>query len=190
MGPIGPANSDKWPSFRSPSSDSPRSRLRLSPSRVGKRRDSTPRTHSRHARWHSGGHPAAPPHRALETEELEGIQLPTLAEMARIKACLLATRHTTRDYLDSVVLCEPRRCWRGEGHLAERVGTGLRYCPAGLASGIPVRAAGLRACLPGGSATRKQSSRHSYAIRDTYHVLRKAHELAARRSMAWARWRR
>ena len=31
---------------------------------------------------------------------------PTLAEMARIKAWLLATRLTTRDYLDTVVLCE------------------------------------------------------------------------------------
>jgi hypothetical protein len=42
----------------------------------------------------------------LETEELEGLRVPTLAEMARIKAWLLATRHTVRDYLDSVVLFE------------------------------------------------------------------------------------
>jgi hypothetical protein len=32
--------------------------------------------------------------------------VPTLAEMARIKAWLLATRLTTRDYLDTVVLFE------------------------------------------------------------------------------------
>ena len=32
--------------------------------------------------------------------------MPTLAEMARIKAWLLATRHTVRDYLDTVVLLE------------------------------------------------------------------------------------
>ncbi len=42
----------------------------------------------------------------LETEEIDGLRVPTLAEMARIKAWLLATRHTTRDYLDTVVLCE------------------------------------------------------------------------------------
>jgi hypothetical protein len=36
---------------------------------------------------------------------LEG-RVPTLAEMARIKAWLLATRHTVRDYLDTVVLLE------------------------------------------------------------------------------------
>jgi hypothetical protein len=32
--------------------------------------------------------------------------MPTLAEMARIKAWLLATRYTVRDYLDTVVLHE------------------------------------------------------------------------------------
>ena len=42
----------------------------------------------------------------LETEEIAGLQVPTLAEMARIKAWLLATRSTTRDYLDAVVLFE------------------------------------------------------------------------------------
>src|SRR5262245_60955852 len=35
----------------------------------------------------------------LETEMIEGVRVPTLAEMARIKAWLLATRNTTRDYL-------------------------------------------------------------------------------------------
>jgi hypothetical protein len=44
--------------------------------------------------------------RPLETEVLEGLHVPTLAEMARIKAWLLATRHTVRDYLDTVVLFE------------------------------------------------------------------------------------
>jgi hypothetical protein len=42
----------------------------------------------------------------LETEEVQGLKIPTLPEMARIKAWLLATRHTVRDYLDTVVLCE------------------------------------------------------------------------------------
>jgi hypothetical protein len=42
----------------------------------------------------------------LETEVIEGLRVPTLAEMARIKAWLLATRHTVRDYLDTVVLLE------------------------------------------------------------------------------------
>jgi hypothetical protein len=40
----------------------------------------------------------------LETEELAGLRVPTLGEMARIKAWLLATRNTVRDYLDLVVL--------------------------------------------------------------------------------------
>jgi hypothetical protein len=44
--------------------------------------------------------------RPLETEEVAGLRVPTLAEMARIKAWLLATRYTTRDYLDTVVLLE------------------------------------------------------------------------------------
>jgi hypothetical protein len=44
--------------------------------------------------------------RALETETLSGLTVPTLAEMARIKGWLLATRHTVRDYLDLVVLLE------------------------------------------------------------------------------------
>ncbi|HXN32406.1 MAG TPA: hypothetical protein VN894_11110, partial [Polyangiaceae bacterium] len=42
----------------------------------------------------------------LETEVIEGLRVPTLAEMARIKAWLLATRYTVRDYLDTVVLLE------------------------------------------------------------------------------------
>lgn len=42
----------------------------------------------------------------LEVEVIEGLRVPTLAEMARIKAWLLATRDTVRDYLDTVVLFE------------------------------------------------------------------------------------
>src|SRR5439155_7268889 len=38
--------------------------------------------------------------------EVAGLRVPTLAEMARIKAWLLATRHAVRDYLDTVVLFE------------------------------------------------------------------------------------
>lgn len=44
--------------------------------------------------------------RPLETEVISGLRVPTLAEMVRIKAWLLATRLTTRDYLDTVVLLE------------------------------------------------------------------------------------
>jgi hypothetical protein len=44
--------------------------------------------------------------RPLETESIQGLRVPTLAEMARIKAWLLVTRHTIRDYLDAVVLLE------------------------------------------------------------------------------------
>jgi len=44
--------------------------------------------------------------RPLETELVDGLRVPTLAEMARVKAWLLATRHTVRDYLDTVVLLE------------------------------------------------------------------------------------
>jgi hypothetical protein len=44
--------------------------------------------------------------RPLESEVLSGLRVPTLPEMARIKAWLLATRHTVRDYLDTVVLIE------------------------------------------------------------------------------------
>ena len=42
----------------------------------------------------------------LETELVAGLRVPTLPEMARIKAWLLATRNTVRDYLDTVVLFE------------------------------------------------------------------------------------
>jgi len=42
----------------------------------------------------------------LEVEQVQGLTVPTLAEMARIKGWLLATRYTVRDYLDTVVLCE------------------------------------------------------------------------------------
>ncbi|MFY9346094.1 MAG: hypothetical protein WAT39_26625 [Planctomycetota bacterium] len=44
--------------------------------------------------------------RPLETEVVAGLRVPTLAEMARIKAWLLATRNTVRDYLDTVVLLD------------------------------------------------------------------------------------
>jgi hypothetical protein len=44
--------------------------------------------------------------RPLEVEVIDGLRVPTLPEMARIKAWLLATRHTVRDYLDTVVLLE------------------------------------------------------------------------------------
>ncbi|MBK5254475.1 MAG: hypothetical protein JJE39_00430 [Vicinamibacteria bacterium] len=42
----------------------------------------------------------------LAYEIVDGLRVPTLPEMARIKAWLLATRHTARDYLDCVVLLD------------------------------------------------------------------------------------
>jgi hypothetical protein len=42
----------------------------------------------------------------LESEVVAGLRVPTLPEMARIKAWLLVTRHMVRDYLDTVVLLE------------------------------------------------------------------------------------
>jgi hypothetical protein len=42
----------------------------------------------------------------LDVEMIDGLRVPTLAEMARIKSWLLATRDTIRDYLDTVVLFE------------------------------------------------------------------------------------
>ena len=42
----------------------------------------------------------------LQTEVVQGLVVPTLEEMARVKAWLLVTRHTVRDYLDCVVLLE------------------------------------------------------------------------------------
>jgi hypothetical protein len=53
--------------------------------------------------------------RPLEVEVVAGLRVPTLAEMTRIKAWLLVTRHTVRDYLDTVVLCE-RLGETGVGH--------------------------------------------------------------------------
>lgn len=44
--------------------------------------------------------------RPLETEIIAGLRVPTLAEMARVKAWMLVTRYTVRDYLDTVVLLE------------------------------------------------------------------------------------
>lgn len=57
--------------------------------------------------------------RPLETEVLDGLRVPTLGEMARIKAWLLATRHTVRDYLDLVVLLERLGATGAERALAE-----------------------------------------------------------------------
>jgi hypothetical protein len=42
----------------------------------------------------------------LDYEVVDGLRVPTLPEMARIKAWLLATRNTVRDYLDLVVLLD------------------------------------------------------------------------------------
>ncbi len=53
--------------------------------------------------------------RPLETEVIDGLRVPTLEEMARIKAWLLVTRNTVRDYLDTAVLLERL----GEGGAAQ-----------------------------------------------------------------------
>lgn len=42
----------------------------------------------------------------IECEQIAGLTVPTVAEMARIKLWLLATRYTVRDYLDAVVLLD------------------------------------------------------------------------------------
>src|SRR2546423_11661093 len=44
--------------------------------------------------------------RPLETEEIQGLRVSTLAEMTPIKGWLLATRNALRDYLDAVVPME------------------------------------------------------------------------------------
>jgi hypothetical protein len=44
--------------------------------------------------------------RPLKTEIVQQLRVPTLPEMVRIKAWRLATRHTVRDHLDTVVLFE------------------------------------------------------------------------------------
>ncbi len=41
----------------------------------------------------------------LETVVIQGIRVPTLQEMARIKAWLVVTRNATRDYVDLCALC-------------------------------------------------------------------------------------
>ena len=51
-------------------------------------------------------YPSARRTKPLETELVDGLKVPTLPEMARVKGWLLATRHTVRDYLDTVVLLE------------------------------------------------------------------------------------
>lgn len=42
----------------------------------------------------------------LETQTIEGIRVPTLPEMLRIKAWLVVTRNKTRDYLDTAALAK------------------------------------------------------------------------------------
>lgn len=45
----------------------------------------------------------------LETEEIRGLRVPTLPEMARVKAWLVVTRNATRDYVDLCALSERLR---------------------------------------------------------------------------------
>lgn len=44
--------------------------------------------------------------RPLETETIQGLRVPTLPEMLRIKAWLVVTRNKTRDYLDTCALAD------------------------------------------------------------------------------------
>jgi len=84
--------------------------------------------------------------RPLETEEIDGLRLPTLVEMARVKAWLLVTRNTTRDYLDTVVLLERL----GEGAVRTALaGFDLLYPQATGASPLAELAERLAAAAPG-----------------------------------------
>ena len=49
---------------------------------------------------------------------MDGLVVPTVAEMARIKAWMLATRHTVRDYLDDIYCHNGTRA-RYEGYCTE-----------------------------------------------------------------------
>ena len=53
--------------------------------------------------------------RPIETQVVEGLRVPTLPEMARIKAWLFLTRDSTRDFLDITVLLDQL----GEARLGE-----------------------------------------------------------------------
>ncbi len=84
--------------------------------------------------------------RPLETEVIAGLRVPTLAEMARIKAWLLAVRHSVRDYLDIVVLLE--RLGEGGAGAALRPFDAI-YRQAGGASPLAEVAERLAAAAPG-----------------------------------------
>jgi hypothetical protein len=84
--------------------------------------------------------------RPLETELVAGLRVPTLAEMARIKAWLLATRYTVRDYLDTVVLFE--RLGEGGVSAALRPFDAIYRQPGG-ASPLAEVAERLAAAVPG-----------------------------------------
>lgn len=62
--------------------------------------------HAEHRRSTDGDHVLSDLRDRFDTEIIGGLRVPTLAEMARIKAWLLATRNTVRDHLDLVVLLE------------------------------------------------------------------------------------
>lgn len=81
----------------------------------------------------------------LETEELSGLRVPTLPEMARIKGWLLITRHTLRDYLDTVVLFE--RLGESQLHAALRDFDAI-YAQPGGASPLSELAERLAAAAP------------------------------------------
>jgi hypothetical protein len=81
----------------------------------------------------------------LETEVISGLRVPTLAEMSRIKAWLLVTRHTVRDYLDTTVLFERL----GEAGVAQACRSfDALYAQAGGASPLAEVAERLAAASP------------------------------------------
>jgi len=83
--------------------------------------------------------------RPLETETVAGLRVPTLAEMARIKVWLLATRDTVRDYLDATVLLERL----GEEHVrAAFAGFDTLYAQPTGASPLSEAVERLRAAQP------------------------------------------
>lgn len=85
----------------------------------------------------------------LESEMVSGLRIPTLAEMARIKAWLLATRNTVRDYLDVVVLLE--RLGESAAGPAFASFDGLYAQPSGASPMVEV-VERLAACAPSDTA--------------------------------------
>jgi len=72
--------------------------------------------------------------RPIEVEEIRKLRVPTLPEMARIKAWLLLTRDSTRDLLEVVVLMEKL----GEGSLSRAFSSFNEIYERGPEGGSPL----------------------------------------------------